>query len=451
MVPRVWTRYLGLSIPPLLLALVACSACEASDKTLERQLLRHAPEVIQRLRGQGCRTVGVLKFRVQKAGGDIDDRVGTLNKFLADRLEAALAMANPDDPQQQVQIVRDASSVAASIRGASHLSQEGREQLFKAQYPLAWGNRRVQVDRFLTGLVQLAADKKSFRVGILAVGAGKPALTVLLPPFEVDTDGAILHELGESFQLRGAPGEKRDAAEPAVSALQVRQDPQTRFPLQDKPAVSLLIHYDDKPVTFEFRDGEAWIPEPLENQTVTLTLERLDPGERALGAVLKVNGENTLYRERLRDFDCRKWVLRPGWRKTAVRGFQIDDDSTAQFRVASREESRGLEVYYGADVGTVSLIVFQEALPESATERVELEDNETADLIAVAQARFPEEPPADAETLKAQLRPVQSRGVIDRGKPIASPVYTEEHRWSPEPILSVVIRYYRPTDTIPAR
>lgn len=432
----------------------------ASEMTLEHQLLTRAPQVLNQLRNQGCKTVGVLKFRVQKAGGRIDDSVGTLNKFLADRLEAALVLANPDDPQKQMRIVHDASSVAAGIPAASHLSEEGRAHLFAARYPLAWGEggKTVEVDRFVTGLVQLAADKKSFRVGILAVSAKGPAPKLLLPPFDVATNGAILHELGESFQLRGEPGQEGSMLDPAASARQISEDSQTYFPLQNKPAVRLLIYYDGKPVALEFLGGEARIPEPSEGQKVTMELERLDSGELALGAVLKVNGENTLYRERFRDLDCQKWVLRPGWLKTPILGFQRDDNKAEEFRVASREESRGLEVYYGPNVGTISLAVFQELPSDAPAEPVEVaedgsvvENSEALDLMAVARARFPQTVPKDAENLKAQLRPATSRGLIDSGKSIERPVRDEQYRWSPEPVLSIVIRYYHPKATMPVQ
>jgi hypothetical protein len=438
----------------MIVLLAAASSATADDKTLERQLQAQAPQVIEKLRQLDCKTVGVLKFRVQKDKGQIDDNAGALNKLLADRLEAALVLANPANPQNQVRIVHDASSIAAKIAGASHLYDKGRKALFDAEYPLAWGNERVKVDYLLTGLVQLAADQKSLRVAILAVGGGASSTKLLLPPFEVATNGSILHELGESFQLRGEPGQEADDLEAASSAQRIREDPAAHFPLreQNKPAVQLLIHYDDKPVAVELRDGGAWVPEPREGQKVTLEIERLDTGTPALGVVLKVNGENTLYRERFRDIDCQKWVLIPTWRKTTIRGFQIDNNTTAEFRVASRQESRSLEVYYGADVGTISLAAFQELPPDQAdlpTEDSSADATNALDATAIAQAKFPEKPADDLEGLKAQLRPLQSRGVIDRGQAIASPVRDEKYRWSPEPILSVVIRYYHPTSDAP--
>lgn len=460
MSPNLLTRLRGSFLAIFLISLIAlrvCSVAEASEETLERQLLSHASQVLEKLRGQGCKTVGVLKFRVQKAGEPASDNVGTSNKFFADRLEAALAIKNPNDPRKQMQIVRDASRVAAGIPNASHLSPEGRRRLFQSQYPLAWGNRSVAVDRFVTGMVQLAADKKSFRVGIYVVGAGRSDFKVLVPPFEVATDGAILHEFGESFQLRGGSGEEETSADAAASAVQVSQDPDTHFPLRGKPAVTLRIYYDSSPVNVELRDGLAWIPEPQEGQAVTMELERHDPGERALGAVLKVNGENTIGRERLGDFYCQKWVLRPGWLKTSVPGFQFDDQHTEVFRVASPEESRGSEMDYGDDVGTISLVVFEELLRKSAAEPpvleepgLEVEGNDFSDEIAVAQAKFPEKPAKDAEQLKALLRPVMGRGIIKPdNKKITNPTRKEEHEWSPEPVLSAVIHYYQPAGSKP--
>ena len=50
--------------------------------------------------------------------------------------------------------------------------------------------------------------------------------------------------------------------------------------------------------------------------------------------MLLVNGENTLYQERVAPAACRKWVLGPNMSVT-VRGFQVGADKVAPFRGAS--------------------------------------------------------------------------------------------------------------------
>jgi len=432
-----------------LVALLWCQPVTASDKTLERQLAKHAPLILERLREQGIKNVGVLKFRTVEPEQRPTDNAGTFNSLLAQRVEAALFVKLPHD--SEMKIVRDASSVAATLPGASHLQPDGRARLFSAKYPVAWGDESVGVDAFVTGVAQFARDYKSFRLGILKVQPDSRGLEVIVPPFDCDVDGSILHEIGESFQLRGVP-EDSEAQDPAELARQVRQDTESHFPLHHEPSVMLRISYDGQPIDVEVRDGEAWIPEPREGQSVTFELERLDAGEDALGCVLKANGENTLYRERGPDFHCSKWVLTEARAPTKIFGFETRDNQTAErFRVASREESQKLEMYYGPDCGTISLLVFREATPETPHELAEhsldLLDEEAPDVMAIASAAFPDEPPANPGALKAQLRRSlggeKTRGVITTGETVNHRVVRQDYRWAPEPVLSAVIRYYR--------
>ncbi|MCA9119994.1 MAG: hypothetical protein H6822_29555 [Planctomycetaceae bacterium] len=420
--------------------------CRADAATLEFQLHKHAPQILSSLRGRSCHRIGVLKFQVQKVGQRPSDCAGTLNTFLAERLEVALALANSTDPAEQIQLVHNASRVAAQTPEATHLSPSGRQRLFSQRYPLAWDNRKVELDALVTGVVQVAPDLRSVRIGIVAAIKGEPELLGLLPPIVADTDGAILNELGESFQLRSGPDGQR-LSDPATSAGEVQHEPPANFPLDNKPTVALRVFYDGQPVTLEFTESEAIIPEPGMGQSVTFQLERMDQSDVILGVVLKVNGENTLYRQRVRDFDCAKWVLNPGHRATVIHGFQKANSTEVgeAFEVVSTAASRALEMHYGPDVGTISLTVFEET-----KESPQLSLSEDApDLAAIAKAQFPAEPPRNADALKAQLRNVGAtgtRGVITDGDEIQQRVQLVRHDWRPEPIMSVVIRYYRPQD-----
>jgi hypothetical protein len=433
--------------------------------TLERQLKDSAPQILTRLRERGIARIGVLKFRVQKPGGRVSDNVGTLNMFLAERLEAALALEDPVAEAGNIELVRKASQTAQQIPGASHLSEAGRQKLFSRRYPPAWGAQPMQVDAFLTGVAQFAPDNKSFDLGILAIRPSEPGLELLLPPVKVATTGAILHEIGESFQVRSI----FDSPEPthlAELARQVRESPEQCFPLSHDPVVVLRIFYDRQPVTLTFRDGQAWIPEPSAGQKVTFELERLDRADFALGVVLKVNGENTLYCERMRDLDCSKWVLTRDKPKGSLRGFQMRDHQQAkEFRVASAEESKNLEVYYGEDVGTISMVVFREQLhaaepaaaepaaderaaDEPAAEAQGEQREDAPDLDAILKAQFPEQTPPDLKALQDALRgvddAVQARGVILGGREIRQAIETTDKNWEPEPLMSAVIHYYSP-------
>ena len=412
--------------------------------TLEEQLLKHAPEILSKLRERECNRIGVLKFRVQKAGESPSDSTGTLNTFIAERLEVALALANPNDPSKQIKLVHNASAVAANTPQASHLSPLGRETLFSQRYPLAWASEEISVDAFVTGTVQVDEDLRTLRIRVSAAINGEPELTALTRPIIVDTNANLLNELGESFQLRSAPRPDVQAETAADLALQVRQDPAANFPLEHKPTVAFRVYYDGQPVTVTFNETEAIIPEPHAGQRVTMEIERMDQAATVLGVVVKVNGENTLYRQRLRDFDCAKWVLGGEHRKTTIRGFQKENNvaSGEAFQVLSKEASRNLEMNYGPDVGTISMVVFQQTHEMPVLSLSE----DSPDLIAIAKAQFPAEPPRNADALKAQLRSGEdrgTRGIIVDGSDIQQRIQFVSHHWNPEPLMSVVIRYYR--------
>ncbi len=417
--------------------------------TLERQLLAHAPEMLKQLRDRNCTRIGVLKFRVERPGSKVSDQAGTLNMFVAERLEAALALANPHSTPDRIDLVRNASQAANAIPGASHLSPAGRKKLFSHAYPPAWGTAPISVDAFITGVVRFAADYKSFDLNVLVVRPVEPFLDMLQPPIKVATNGAILHESGASFQVRSVGG-RPEMAEIAESARQVRENPEEHFPFVNNPSVVLRIYYDGQPVNLTMREGEAWVPEPLEGQKVSFELERLDQADMALGVVLKVNGENTLFRQRLRDLDCAKWVLTRQQLKGTIRGFQIANQPQAEeFRVASVAESKRLEMNYGVDVGTISVVVFAEATaapPQNPIAGADLD--EEPDLAVIAKAQFPTVPPRNSEALKAQLRSLaggeRTRGLIVQGRNISQAIELESYVWQPEPIISAVIRYYHP-------
>ena len=133
-------------------------------------MLKQAPRVIRYLKGHDYKNVGVLKFRVKKGDEAATDSAGPLNTNLARRLEVALVLANPNDADKQVAIIRDASKVASNLRGANHLTKEGRIVLFEGKYALPWGDQEVRADAFLTGVVALSVDGQKASVGILAFG-----------------------------------------------------------------------------------------------------------------------------------------------------------------------------------------------------------------------------------------------------------------------------------------
>jgi hypothetical protein len=438
----------------LLAPLVAVPALGAED--LEKQMLRQAPQILDKLRENGYRNVGVLKFRVKKGNEPLTDNAGPLNLTLANRLEMALVLANK--VKSPLGIIHDASAVAARLPGASHLTAEGRAKLFGADYPLAWGTEKVKADALLTGIALISPDLRDMNVGILAFDKDGKGLQKVAQ-FTAPVDAVALIESGESFLLRGAfdqePEQTTPAAQPAKpltpaaavqTAARVREQQQD-YPLADQVApIELEVRYDGRKVPLEIVGGKARIPEPQEGQEVTLVLSRRIDNKERYAVVLKVNGENTLYKQRLRDVDCRKWVLDPGDGPITIRGFQKDGQTAEKFRVLSREESKAREVYYGADVGTISISVFREKKGKDKPVPVLTlkEADEAEDLAALTRGVFPEETSQNLAALQVQLRSQETRGLIGEGDKIGSEVQRVKFIPDPVAVMSATITYYKP-------
>ncbi|MFM7071766.1 MAG: hypothetical protein ACKO38_08255 [Planctomycetota bacterium] len=445
----------------LLFSAMVGTSCPAADD-LEKQLLKQGKKLVAALQEKGYKNVGILKFRVKKGKEAASDSVGPLNLRLAEKLELALILGNPvRDP---LGIVHAASNVAASIPGGSHLSKEGRSKLFTRDYPLAWGNRRVVPDAFVMGTVEIRADLSKAVVSFGSFDRYGADLQKL-SEFTFVPDLEDLVDFGESFSVRGLFDqvnlEKNDevrkdeatklAVETALLTKLETPDPQQpagpkRHPLSpDNPdsLVSLEIRYNNRPVPIEFRNGIALVPEPLENQQVAIVIGRRGDARPRLGVVLKVNGENTLYRERLPDNQCTPWVFEPRLREFGVTGFQISKDRKEPFNVLSRAASKEREMDYGEHVGTISITVFPEQTAEYPSAPILLSDD-GEDFATLTRGGFPKTAPESFEALRAQLTPLIKKGLVVPGTQVDSKIQTTQFKADSIPVMSATIRYYRP-------
>ena len=98
-------------------AITGTVAAEQESETLDRQLLRQAPKVIRYLREHGYKSVGVLKFRVRKAGHPSSYRTGPINDNIVGRLENALVAA--ESTNAPVGIIRDAGGTVLVDAGTA--------------------------------------------------------------------------------------------------------------------------------------------------------------------------------------------------------------------------------------------------------------------------------------------------------------------------------------------
>jgi hypothetical protein len=409
---------------------------------LDKQLLKQAPQLIQKLQAKGYKNVGVLKFRIKKGDEPISDRAGLLNLDVAQRLELALVLAVR--PQEPLGIIRNASREAAKTPGASHLSSEGRKQFFNATYPLVWGDAKVQADAFVTGVVEVVDDLKQLRVSLGVFDRG--AVLEKLSQFTAAMDSQRLADVGESFVVRGVHEEGEVEQVALNDASQVHQaSSQNPHPAvaPDAP-VELLITYDAQPVPVEVRQGKAFVREPNEGQRVALTLRRKNAADpRRYACVLKVNGQNTLHKERARDIQCHKWVLEPNAPPIAITGYQLSDNRAEAFRVLSKAASQARQMDYGEDLGTISLVVFTERRG-SVPGRTNLLDEDAEDLAALTRGVYPDQPAENLAALQAQLRANSRRGLIAEGETVAHEIRAATFDPAATPVMSTTIIYYRP-------
>jgi hypothetical protein len=422
---------------------------------LEQALLTEAPKILKFAHEQKYQNIGILKFRIRQGEGEPSDRAGVLNRKLPDRLELALILANrPRDP---VGIVHAASEVAGTINGANHLTAEGRTKLFEGEYPLAWGRTKVVPDAFLVGVVQIDGDFQTAVVGISAFDRKDSKLRAVTK-FTARLTTNELAEVGTSFTTRGlfsggqvaTTNEEREknAVKEAGQIAALIKTKQARHPLDDVASpIILTVRYDGQNVPIEFRDGGAFVCEPNEGQQVSFVLQRRDASDRnRYGMVLKVNGENTLYRQKDRDLNCTKWILDPGDDPITVKGFQLDDKQIQKFTVLSKSASKPRAIDYGSDVGTISLTVFQprsSATPPRPSAKI-LDDN-AEDFAILNRGLFPQQTPATLSALKSQLvASAGTRGLIVEGQTEEGATRSVKFDPDPVPIMVATVTYYKP-------
>ena len=432
-------------------AVVAIHICADRSWTqepvsLERTLVRVAPKILKHLDSEGFRNVGVLKFLVHKDGQpQFTHTAGTLNLMVARQLELALIVAN--DPRKPLGIVENASDTASKIDGANHLTSEGRRKLFEQPYPLAWGDKTVEVDAFVAGLIGISDDLRTLKLSFMVVDRANGKLTPLDLDVEALNSSSRLSEIGESFATRGFfdGGRLDDSTKPPKSkddtfttAVEVGQG-KAKHPLQGSLPIGFQVLYDDRPVAIEFRDGKAFLPEPNEGQKVEFVLAR-NAKEGRLGIAVKVNGENTLYRDRKPDLHGRKWVSDPGDGPIRIRGYQLDKDQIEKFRVLSNAESLAREMDYGTDVGTITVSVFGERGGKRPTPDL---SDEARDSLVVERMDRPEKKPGSFDALKAQLFASADRGLIAQGERIGGSVRLVKFEPDPQPLYVATIVYFR--------
>jgi hypothetical protein len=332
------------------------------------------------------------------------------------------------------------------IPDANHLTQPGRQALFKARYPLAWGNEQVEADAFLTGDVTVSPDLRALSVRVLAFTRQGDTLNPVIE-FTASADVPTLVESGESFLLtRGLFDAGHVETGKVVETAARVKAAKAKNPMVDTEApVALEVYYDDGRVPVAVVDGRAVLPEPEPGRKVAFVLRKVDASPDRYGVVLSVNDRNTLYKERTAPLQAPKWILGPTNPAVTIRGYQTGAQSAEEFRVLTQIESKKDVMNYGPNAGMVTLVFFREAKGRPAPPALV---EEAEDRAVLARGSFPETKPMNLAALRFQLREggagAETRGLIVQGQAIGATIRRVEFRPDPTPVMSATIKYHRP-------
>ncbi len=502
------------------MVLMTMLSTESPAQSLQEQLNKQLPAIIQYCNQNDIKTVGVLKFRTKKPNEKTSDSAGPINSLIADRVECGLILANPFDESKQINVIKNASDQLTSVKGANHLTKEGRQVCFGQDFEIAWGIKRMKPDAFLTGVVQLHKDGETVTVGILCFKNDGGPMEQACEVFQAELDANTASELGESFVMRAGvdasmirdltkslldqtrkpnQGQQNQPSQPNSNQTDTGQGSQSQtnqgqrnqgqskpqsptngqlnkeqidkvksraavkkstqvkeekipFPLFDPAApIRLLAYYDGVETPVQVKGGRAFLPEPNSNQKVEFLLMRGEQITKRLAVVLKVNGENTLFRQTARDIDCAKWLLSDQTKQIRVRGYQLrENNEMEEFKVLTREESAKRAMDYGRQVGQIHLAVFQEADPKDnsrSAEEPDLVDEMDEDMLAMMRGAQPIKKPANLGSLKQQMRKpnaneLATRGLIVQGEKKKNAIKRHKMTSDPTPIMAVTITYY---------
>jgi len=453
------------------LALLAVAPARADEpRDLDAALKVQAGKILDYARKHNAKNITVLKFLVRTGDGPFDSNAGPLNNGLADRLSVALVLALPND---DIGVIRNAEEVLAKSN-ANHLDKDGRAACFDAKgFLLAWGDPEIMVnpDLFITGTATLSKDLKKTTLRFQAFG-NDCKLDESLDEVTVPTSARTLIDAGRSYLItpksnpdmfKGARGRpKEDLDNVAADASQKFNADLNNNPSGERELpVRVTIYYGDEPVQ---PDKNGNIREPKDNEkTVRFKIENLS--DDVHGVVLKVNGENSIFREKFDDKDCTKWLLAPRGKQignmrdtVVVSGYQVDDQERKDFNIQSTEVSKANEVRYGPLVGTFQVTVFRakgdKPDPEPAPPPVVKVKEEQQSIAAISRGvlKIGKIQPGNLEALQAELRrregersTATARGLIgpaadSKASPVEKIAFVPD---PPIPVMSYRIRYYQ--------
>jgi hypothetical protein len=461
---------------------LAGAAPVARAGQLDADLLKKGGHVLLYLNDKGYRNVGVLPFQVKKGYRPASFEGAPVAMNLTTRLENALILSQ-DPTGKTLGVIRNAAGTASRAHvGAYRTSPAAFRKLFAQDYALAWGNRKVKADAFLTGtVINSGLDRSRTSVIIEAfdakgMKAGKLTQQEVCR-FDFPTDRAMLSDLGYAWSLsptvlrRGLTPTQRDQV--AVNQVARRDQQGDDGPRPDEgqagtplniAGFSFEIYYngEKQPITplSEQQPGRKaplyQVPPAPQGAEIVLVLTRLDESQKTLGAVLKVNGKSTWQQEDAESIRCRKWLYTPDRKGAPDRflGFYMDTEgrNLRKFRVLTPQESAERAAELGNRVGWIDLEVFASggAGGQGDSTKV-ISTRSVASRSMTRTGSLKDVQAALARANNVRVRPVKlpwqprlvvRRGVIDaEAEPINSGAITEGELPNPQSLGSISIRY----------
>src|SRR4051794_28989157 len=104
---RTWLQYALFALSIICVGTIP-SVTKAAPVPIDEALRKTAEKIVQEARAKKVPNLGVLKFHVQVGKGKPQDDAGTLNMAIANRLEAALILADPDEKLGIIERASDA-------------------------------------------------------------------------------------------------------------------------------------------------------------------------------------------------------------------------------------------------------------------------------------------------------------------------------------------------------
>lgn len=437
----------------LALSVLVTGAPSARADNLDIQLAYQANRIVPQLEKKGYKNVGVLHFRVQRAGAKETFNLGSLSENLATRVENALIIgANADKP---LGVIRDASGVAAAKKLGWFHNQEARKKLFDVSYPLAWGNRTVKADAFLTGVVKVSANLEEATL-VLEVFDKTNLEPMELRKLHVDVDRSLLSDMGQTFSAgqRGLKWAKRDKA--AVRDAHRRDagesTTETAGP-DDVAGFKIQVKYGDEEQAIQKdseSNGEYRVQSPRPGQKVTVVLTHNGKTDKKLACVAKMNGQSLYKMQDRESKDCQMWVFAPN-EVQKFDGYYIEltGDNLKPFKVLTEEESKAREDEFGNKVGLLELDVFESRSGESEPMLISMRSISTRDLRAKPSAsvrdlqdRLKAKWPAKVKLPPPPLPGERDSLLVPEGEAIQGPDIQNEAFPNPTWVGNIVIRYY---------